>query len=101
MVLDDHGNPVGGIRNPYVDVPFAQYIAGNTLADGQDAALSVVCRLSVYEVPFTQAKLRELYGSKANFLSQFEDNLNQHEAAGWSLPVYHDLIMADAEAVEF
>ncbi|MDA9909939.1 alpha/beta hydrolase domain-containing protein [Gammaproteobacteria bacterium] len=101
MVLDEHGNPVGGIRNPYVDVPFAQYIAGNTLADGQDAALSVVCRLSVYEVPFTQAKLRELYGSKANFLSQFEDNLNQHEAAGWSLPVYHDLIMADAEAVNF
>ena len=101
MVLDAHGNPEGGIRNPYVDVPFATYIAGNTLADGQDPAMSVVCRLSVYEVPFTAAKMRELYGSKANFLRQFEENLNAQEAAGWSLPVYHDLIMADAEAVEF
>lgn len=101
MVLDAHGNAMGGIRNPYVDVPFAQYIAGNTLAAGQDNALSVVCRLSVYEVPFSQGKMRELYGNKATFLRQFEDNLNQHEAEGWSLPVFHDLIMADAQAIEF
>lgn len=101
MVLDEHGNPVGGIRNPYVDVPFATYIAGNTLAAGQDQSLGAVCFLSVYEEPFSKAKLRELYGNKANFLSQFEANLNAHEAAGWSLPVYHDLIMADAQSVEF
>ena len=101
MVLDAHGNAVGGIRNPYVDVPFATYIAGNTLAAGQDPGLAAVCRLSVYEERFSKDKLRELYGSKANFLRQFEDNLNQHEAAGWSLPVYHELIMADAHAVEF
>lgn len=101
MVLDTHGNPEGGIRNPYVDVPFATYIAGNTLAEGQDPAMSVVCRLSVYEERFSKEKLRSLYGSKANFLRQFEANLNEHEAAGWSLPVYHDLIMADAQAVEF
>ncbi|MDG2176402.1 MAG: alpha/beta hydrolase domain-containing protein [Gammaproteobacteria bacterium] len=101
MVLDAHGNPTGGIRNPYVDVPFATYIAGDTLADGQDPAMSVVCRLSVYEEPFSAQKLRQLYGSKANFLRQFEDNLNEHETAGWSLPVYHDLIMADARAVDF
>lgn len=101
MVLDEHGNPLGGIRNPYVDVPFATYIAGNSLADGQDPAMSVVCRLSVYEIPFTASKMRELYGNKENFLRQFESNLNSHEAAGWSLPVYHDLIMADAKAIQF
>lgn len=101
MVLDEHGNAVGGIRNPYVDVPFATYVAGNTLAAGQDEALAAVCRLSVYEVPFSQEKLRELYGSKRRFLQEFEASLEEHEAAGWSLPVYHDLIMADAMAVEF
>jgi ATP-dependent RNA circularization protein (DNA/RNA ligase family) len=82
-------------------VPFATYIAGNYLADGQDPAMSVVCRLSVYEIPFTTSKMRELYGNKENFLRQFESNLNSHEAAGWSLPVYHDLIMADAKAIQF
>ena len=101
MVLDEHGNPVGGIRNPYVDVPVAQYIAGNTLAAGQDSNLAAVCRLSVYEIPFTKTKLRQLYGSKANYLKQVDENLSKLEAEGWSLPVYHDLIMADAQAVEF
>ncbi len=101
MVLDEHGNPLGGIRNPYVDVPIAQYVAGNTLSPGQDEEMSVVCRLSVYEVPFSKAKLRQLYGSKANYLRQVDENLDKLEAQGWSLPVYHDLIMADAEAIEF
>ena len=101
MVLDEHGNPVGGIRNSYVDVPVAQYVAGNTLSPGQDEEMSVVCRLSVYEVPFSKAKLRQLYGSKANYLRQVDENLDKLEAQGWSLPVYHDLIMADAEAIEF
>jgi hypothetical protein len=27
--------------------------------------------------------------------------LKELEKAGWSLPVYHDLIMADAQAVDF
>ncbi len=101
MLLDEHGNPVGGIRNPYVEVPFATYIAGNTLAAGQDPAMAVVCMLSVYEIPFSKEQLREMYGSKANFLRKFEENLDANEAEGWSLPVYHDLIMADARAVDF
>jgi hypothetical protein len=101
MVLDEHGNPVGGIRNPYVDVPVAQYVAGNTLSPGQDEEMSVVCRLSVYEVPFSKAKLRQLYGNKANYLRLVDENLDKLEAQGWSLPVYHDLIMADAQAIEF
>lgn len=101
MVLDEHGNPVGGIRNPYVDVPVAKYIAGNTLAKGQDQSLAAVCRLSVYEEPFSKAKLKQLYGSKNNYLRLVEEDLDKLEAAGWSLPVYHDLIMADARAVEF
>jgi hypothetical protein len=84
-----------------VDVPVAQYIAGNTLAAGQDSNLAAVCRLSVYEIPFTKTKLRQLYGSKANYLKQVDENLSKLEAEGWSLPVYHDLIMADAQAVEF
>ena len=33
MVLDAHGNPLGGIRSPYVDVPTAKYAPVNTAAD--------------------------------------------------------------------
>jgi hypothetical protein len=60
-----------------------------------------MCRLSAYQTAFSAEKLRELYGSKRNFLRAFEARLNELEAAGWSLPLYHDLIMSDARAVEF
>ena len=33
MVLDAHGNPLGGIRSPYVDVPTAKYAPVNTAVD--------------------------------------------------------------------
>jgi hypothetical protein len=99
MILDEHGNPVGGIRNPYVDVPITKYTAGNE--NTPTSTVGILCRLSVWETPFAQEKLRQLYGTKENYVRQFEASLDAQEAAGWSLPVYHDLIMADARAVNF
>jgi hypothetical protein len=90
---------VGGIRNPYVDVPITKYTAGNE--NTPTSTVGILCRLSVWETPFTQEKLRQLYGTKENYVRQFEASLDAQEAAGWSLPVYHDLIMADARAVNF
>jgi hypothetical protein len=99
MVLDEHGNPVGGIRNPYVDVPVTQYIAGNENTPA--STVGILCRLSMWDVPFPQEKLRALYGTPANYVRLFEENLYAHEAAGWSLPVFHELLMEDARAVNF
>lgn len=112
MLLDEHGNGTGGIRNPYVDVPTAKYVAVNTAAEPPIAdpnwwitenamGAMIMCRLSAYQLPFPQAKLRELYGNPQNYRRRFEARLDELEAAGWSLPVYRDMILADAEAVEF
>jgi hypothetical protein len=99
MALDEHGNAKGGIRNPYVDVPVAKYTARNTAAaSGGNPQL---CGLSVYQTPFPAAKLRALYGNKDKFVKRVDARLKELEKAGWSLPVYHDLILADARAVEF
>jgi hypothetical protein len=113
MVLDEHGNAVGGIRNPYVDVPVASYTAVNVAkepvianpsayvaANGLQGA-QTMCRLSAYQQPFSSAKLRELYGSKRDYLQRFEARLDELEGAGWSLPVYRDLILGDAAAIDF
>jgi hypothetical protein len=99
MALDERGNPKGGIRNPYVDVPVAKYTARNTPSPtGGNAQL---CRLSVYQTPFSKAELKKMYGSKENYVKKVDARLKELEKAGWSLPVYHDLILADARAVEF
>jgi hypothetical protein len=112
MALDSNGNPLGGIRSPYVDVPTAKYAPVNNAAEPVIANPSeyvrvnglqgaqTMCRLSAYQEPFSAAKLRELYGSKREYLRKFEARLTELEREGWSLPMYHATIMADVGETE-
>jgi hypothetical protein len=112
-LLDEHGNPIGGARNPYVDVPVARYVPVNTPADppisnpsawvaaNQPGGAAIMCRLSSYQERFPAAQLRELYGSRAHYLREFEARLDELEQEGWSLPAYRELILEDARAVQF
>jgi hypothetical protein len=112
MVLDAHGNPLGGIRSPYVDVPTAKYAPVNTAADPVIANPSeyvranglqgaqIMCRLSAYQEPFSQEKLRQLYGSKREYLRKVEARLDELEREGWSLPFYRETILADLAKME-
>jgi hypothetical protein len=111
--VDANGNSLGGARTPYVDVPVARYGASITAIDpviknpsayvaanGLQGA-QIMCRLSNYQESFSAAKLRELYGDKRNYQRMFEARLDELEQQGWSLPVYRELILSDAAAVEF
>jgi hypothetical protein len=60
-----------------------------------------MCRLSNYQEPFSAAQLRELYGSRQNYQRMFQARLEELEREGWSLPVYRELILGDAAAVDF
>jgi hypothetical protein len=109
MMLDENGNPKGGIRNPYVDVAAVKYTARNTGSNpaplagpgGLVMGPGLLCTLSVWTTPIPQAKLKQMYGDKTKYVQKFEARLKELEKAGWSLLVYHDLIMADARKVEF
>ena len=113
MVLDEHGNPVSGIRNPYVDVPTARYTPVSTPVEPlipdpsryiqlrREAGAAQMCRLSAYQVPFSAEELVEMYGSKENYVQMVEQRLDAAEAAGWSLPLYREMILTDAHAVDF
>jgi hypothetical protein len=105
VALDEAGNPKGGIRNPYVDVPVFKYTMRNPGAaaapQGPGMSPAQLCGLSAWVTPIPADKLKAKYGSKANYVKQFEARLTEAEKAGWSLPVYHDLLLADAKAVNF
>jgi hypothetical protein len=60
-----------------------------------------LCGLSVYTTAIPKAELKKMYGSKANYVKKVDARLKELEKLGWSLPVYHDLIVADAKAVDF
>ena len=72
------------------------YVAAN----GQRGA-EQMCGLSAYQVDFTKEELKQIYGSKKAFQNAFEKRLGELEKAGWSLPVYRDMILGDARKVEF
>ena len=113
VALDERGNWKGGIRTPYLDVPVAKYAAPNTgaatvppnpsayvAANGQRGAQQM-CGLSAYQVDFTKDELKQIYGNKKTFQSKFEKRLAELEKAGWSLPIYKDMILGDAKKMEF
>jgi alpha/beta hydrolase family protein len=61
-VLDQHGNVVGGVRSPYVDVPTSTWFGNATGAS--------FCFIAGYEVPFSQQKLTDLYPTKADYVAK-------------------------------
>jgi hypothetical protein len=113
VVQDENGNSRGGVRSPYVDVPIAKYAVPNEgavplisnpsayVARGGQAAANQMCGLAAYQIDFTKERLKELYGSKKNYRAKFEKRLTELEKAGWSLPVYREMILSDVAKVEF
>ena len=64
IALDQHGNGLGGIRTPYVEVPISTFIP-TTAGPG-------TCREMGHKIPFDWAKLEALYGNYKNYVA----NLN-------------------------
>ena len=74
----------------------APYIA----TGGQNAA-NLMCGLSTAQIALAPAKLKELYKSKQGYVKAVETRLTALEKAGWSLPLYREMILADAAKVSF
>src|SRR5688572_24189362 len=113
MALDEHGNPRGGIRNPYVDVPAKAYAVRNSgasppipnahpfVASRTPQAQAQLCGLAGYEVPLSAAQLKKLYKDPKSYRARVEKRLDELTKQGWSLRVYREVILADAAAVNF
>ena len=56
---------------------------------------------AAYQLDLTKDQLKKAYGSKQNYRSRVEKRLTELEKAGWSLPVYREMILADAAKVDF
>jgi len=90
LVLDAHGNVLGGLRMPHLIAPAAAYGAG------QGKFL-----LFGYARPFSSAELHELYATKAAYLAKFRMALDRAVADRWLLAADGPSMLADASAVSF
>lgn len=84
---DEHGNAMGGIRNPYVDVPVATYLPNEPTKLSKIGLEVGVNGAMEY---FDQEKLLSLYQSKEVYLKRFNEAVDLQVLEGF-------LLEADAE----
>ena len=113
MALDEHGNPRGGIRSPYVDVPVKAFAVRNAgasppipnahpfVASRTPEAQAQLCGLAGYEVPMSAAQMKKLYKDPKSYRARVAARLDELTKQGWSLPIYREVILTDAAAVNF
>jgi len=97
LALDEFGNVKGGVRNPYVDVPVAQYGVPNA---GATPAANFNCSIAGWRLPYAAAALADLYKNHGSYISQVNRRLMELVREGWILPEYTEDIRSDALAID-
>jgi hypothetical protein len=95
LALDSHGNAIGGVRTPPVDVP------ASTLSGVAPKGVTVLCSLFGSATPLSTSTMVSLYHSKADYLAKFTADLNKAIAQGYILPADRATFLAQAKAVQF
>lgn len=92
---DADGIALGGIRTPPVDVPVA------TLSGVPGPNPSTICLLLGSTIPFTAARVAQLYPSRAVYLQRYDAAAAATIRAGFALPADRSALLAfaDPEAV--
>jgi hypothetical protein len=116
LALDEFGNVRGGIRNTYVDVPAKSFHVPNEGADprisnpnhfiaarrinGQDPDAQL-CGLGNFETALSRDQLKKLYKNPKDYYNKVAQRYDQLVKEGWALPVYRDMVLAEAARVTF
>ncbi|HEY3824315.1 MAG TPA: alpha/beta hydrolase domain-containing protein [Bryobacteraceae bacterium] len=116
FALDPFENVKGGIRNTYVDVPVKSFHAPNEGAEpripnpnrfilarrinGQDPDAQL-CGLGNFETALSKEQLRKLYKNPKNYYNKVAQRYDELVKEGWALPVYREMVLAEAARVTF
>lgn len=85
---DVHGNALGGVRTPYVDVPISEY--HGILSDDP------IGRLMGARIPFAPDKLKGLYADPADYVAKVVAAADRLVAERWVIPEAAEAIKAAA-----
>lgn len=89
---DAYGNPTGGVRNPWCDVPVAQYVPHaysyytTTWCTTNPCYSGSSSFTRNWKIPMTQAQLTAKYGNNAAYFSQWMTSMNSMVTQGLMLP---------------
>jgi hypothetical protein len=92
---DEHGNTLGGVRTPDVDVPTRTLSGTATPTGGPN---DIVCGLFGQSTPFSADKLMQLYPTHADYVDKVKASALATRQAGFILPEEEATMVANAEA---
>jgi hypothetical protein len=88
---DGDGIALGGIRTPPVDVPV------DVLSGTPGPKTDVICLLLGSTTPLSNARLAELYASRADYRSRYDADVDATIKAGWVLEPDRDALEGFAQ----
>ncbi len=94
LAIDAHGNVIGGVRTPAVNVPVS------TLSGAPPAGATKICGLFGQTIAFTPAQLASLYGTQSNYLAAYTKSLDKDIAEGYILGADKASLLAQAQQVQ-
>jgi hypothetical protein len=94
LALDSHGNVIGGVRTPAVDVPVS------ALSGAAPAGASRLCGLFGSAVPFSPSTLISLYQTKDKYMAAYTASLDKAIKEGYILPGDRTTLLAQAQQVQ-
>ena len=116
LALDEFGNVKGGIRSTYVDVPVRSYHVPNEAStpripnpnhfiaerrtNGQDPDAQL-CGLGNFEAALSKDQLKKLYKNPKDYYNKVSQRYDELVKEGWALPVYKEMVLAEASHVTF
>ncbi len=116
LALDEFGNVKGGIRSTYVDVPVKSFHVPDEAADprisnpnhfiaerrtaGQDPDAQL-CGLGDFEAALSKDQLKKLYKNPKDYYNKVAQRYGELVKEGWALPVYREMVLAEAARVTF
>lgn len=93
---DTHGNALGGLRLPEINVPFATYGIDNSTTGSRDFLDLFACATSGSTTAFTATKLQSLYATRADYYAKYKAAADAALAAGYLLPADHAKALQEA-----
>jgi hypothetical protein len=85
--FDEHGNAIGGVRSPFVDVPLVSYQV-------QAGGIGLACTFLGNETPLTPDVLADRYDDADSYMKQFTKRLDATIKAGYLLELDRASILA-------
>ena len=82
VARDEHGNALEGLRTPWVEVPDATYLAKYSQKNPLKAGLR----------PFSDKKMKELYGSRKRYLQLVNEQIDKMVRDRWVMTEDADLM---------